>query len=385
MKKRDMKGTYLVNLHPEPEQLNANKNLLEINLQTGNERIVQAKNFRVELVFSVNGMLGFGTELIRQAINGRQNGLEKDLIFKSLNSITMQEVSNLYRGVYLTPDSAELIIRIKENLSLNKINNCQLKKEFFNTFLKKKEKQTNNVIENYLIDLYPNFSKMEEFEIDSKNLLEVRTQLIENSLIEIKNLKPIVSFSLTVDGMLEFGESLIRKVNDIKRRSLLTRISLNDSKFSMTLNANDIGAFLTHDSAELFIEIKNLDKIADLSNKFEKRKFNWQMYDQLNYVSDIFDREITIIAQSSIKKKIVKLLGGRKAFFSKNSWYLICDSDQILATKLQQLRDLGFMFSYGRSWNPAEVFCDLRDKGYVKGSILRMSWRDKNIIVIDKL
>lgn len=385
-----MKGTYLVNLYPEPVQLeefkNANNNLLEVSLQVGDKRTVHTKNFIVELVFTINGMLGFGAELIRQAINGRQNGLGESLIFKPLSSITTQGVSNLYRSVHLTPDSAELIIRIKENFP-SKVNDYQLKKEFSNIFLNKNEKPTkNNVIENYLIDLYPNPNKIEEFEIDNKNLLEVRTQFTADNLIEMTVSKPIVYLNFTIDELLEFGEELIRTANDTKRKFLRKRIlSFNDSKFVITLNPCDIGVTLTHGSAELLIERKNLDKIADLSNKLESRKFNWKMNNQLNYVSDIFDHKITIIAQSPIKRRIVKSLGGHKSFFSKSSWYLVCDSDQILAAKLQQLRDLGFMFSYGKSWNPAEVFYDLREKGYVKGSILRISWQDKNIVIIDKL
>lgn len=385
MKKIDMKGTYWVNLYPESLQFerfkNLNKNLLRVGLQVGDKSTIHTAGFRVEFVFTINGMLGLGTELIRYALNGAQNGLDKKLIFKPLNLIPTQKVSNLYRGVYLTPDSVELIINIEENVNFNKLNNFQFKKEFSNILFKKKI-ANNKVIENYLIDLYPNSNEKEEFEIDNKNLLEVRVRVTADKLIAIKVFQPIVYLNFTMDELLEFGEELIRKANDLKRNSLRTSIPVNDSECIIELNFCDTELPLADN--DLLIRIKNLNSVID-PNKLESKKFNWQMNNQLNYVSDISDDEITIVAQSSIKKKIIKLLGGHKSFLSKNSWYLICDSDQVLASKLQHLRDLGFMFSYGKSWNPAEVFCDLRDKGYVKGSILRISWQDKNIIIIDKI
>jgi hypothetical protein len=210
-------------------------------------------------------------------------------------------------------------------------------------------------------------------------------QATADKLIEVKVFQPIVYLNFTMDELLEFGEELIRKANDLKRKSLRSSIPVNESECIIELNFYDIELPLTDNNVDLLIRINNLNSVIDLSNKLESKKFNWQMNNQLNYVSNISDDEITIVAQSSIKKKIIKSLGGHKSFLSKNGWYLTCDSGQVLASKLQHLRDLGFMFSYGKSWKPAEVFGDLRDKGYVKGSILRISWQDKNIIIIDKL
>lgn len=39
------------------------------------------------------------------------------------------------------------------------------------------------------------------------------------------------------------------------------------------------------------------------------------------------------------------------------------------------LRDNGILFSYGREWNPAEVFEYLKEQGYVKGPFKIISWR----------
>ncbi|HEY2566299.1 MAG TPA: hypothetical protein VGH95_01135 [Candidatus Aquirickettsiella sp.] len=142
MKKIDMKGTYWVNLYPESLQFerfkNLNKNLLRVGLQVGDKSTIHTTGFRVEFVFTINGMLGLGTELIRYALNGAKKDLDKKLIFKPLNLIPTQKASNLYRGVYLIPGSAELIINIEENVNFNKLNNFQFKKEFSNIFFKKK-------------------------------------------------------------------------------------------------------------------------------------------------------------------------------------------------------------------------------------------------------
>src|SRR5579862_7813356 len=129
IRKSHIKKTYLSELYPDPNTLEefkiANKKLMEVRVQVGSEKLIQNKGFKVEFVFTMDGMLGFGTELIRQAIDAKQNGLNKNRIFGSLNPITATEVCNLYRGVYLTADSAGLAAEIDDNLNFSKINNSQ--------------------------------------------------------------------------------------------------------------------------------------------------------------------------------------------------------------------------------------------------------------------
>jgi len=87
----------------------ADENLIEIRVQCPGSKVMESKGYRVELTMSPDAMLGFGTELIRKAFEMKKSGLGETGGFEHLYPITSESVTE-NMGVYLTPNSAELLV-----------------------------------------------------------------------------------------------------------------------------------------------------------------------------------------------------------------------------------------------------------------------------------
>jgi hypothetical protein len=423
-----MSKTYIVKLDPDPAikvfQI-SDKNLLEVSLQVESESLLQNKGYQVELEFTTDGMLGFGTELIRQALDAKQNGVNRNLAFDPLSHSTTE--SYPYRGVYLTVDSPELIPLLNENLDFSDADKIQnkLKQEKASSSLekireqnekrrseqyelrgkmieeRKKEFKSENYLalylqieeedkkerqnEHYLVSLYPDPEKPEEFEVAGKNLVTVRVRRVGDASMQGKALISKVYLTFTTDGMLEFGENLIRRAMSVKKQHADQNVAVKTVKpISSPFSSSDVGLYLTSDSLPLLVRIKDLGSVADVSDKLKRKKFIWVRDDNLNYVSDIIGKRIITCVDTKSKQKFMKSLGGRKSLFSRRLWILRYASKADGINKLQKLRDQDFMFNGGyRNPEAYDEFCYLRDKGRVKGTVMHISWQaqDKTTVM----
>ena len=411
---------YLLKLSQNPTSelfKNTDKNLIEVSSEVTGNNLIANKKFQVELEITIDGMLGFGEELIRLAMHAKQN--KTNSVFDSLNR--KKEKQALFKGTYSTKITSELVLSVNDNLKfrdIDKIENklkqeeipvltylleeektqkYQEKYENLKKFPRKKPKEKFSYEkwiedqrkqferENYLVELYPDLKKGVEFEIRSKNFVKVNVYQINSKPIQEILVDSNVNFSLTQDGMLKFGETLIRKAMTIKSKKHDDDCKNNTkaTQLPKTFTPHEIGLYLTSDSLPLLITIKDLEELPK-KLVLKSNKFIWAVDNRLNYVFNIIGRNFLIIADSTNKQKIIKALGGRRSFILKNIWLLkySCKKDGI--KKLQYLRDANFMFSGGgRNIEAFDEFCYLRDKGYVKGSVLHIGWQTPDKIIIE--
>jgi hypothetical protein len=77
----------------------------------------------------------------------------------------------------------------------------------------------------------------------------------------------------------------------------------------------------------------------------------------------------------AMEDSILKL-GGKRA--STGEYIIPLNDEADKAPLFSALRGLGFAFSAGREWSPAEQFEELRDKGFIQGKFSCVIWRGPN-------
>lgn len=112
-----MKINYTITLDPKKDELEQyeieDKNLINIRIQPPGSKTIDGKGYRVELSLSIDAMLGLGTELIRTALKAKEKVFKNGQFFEHLRPMDASLiVENM--GVYLMPDSAELLITLKD-------------------------------------------------------------------------------------------------------------------------------------------------------------------------------------------------------------------------------------------------------------------------------
>lgn len=399
---------YLLKLVQDPRcELfkDTDKNLIEVSLDSGNKLTIN-KKCQVKLEITLEGMLELGEELIRLAIYVKQN--KSNSVFNSFKF--KNEEKDLFKEIYSTKITSELSVSINDNLEfrdIDKIKNKskqeevptiveyllekkrikyqkkyekqqkipqkKLKKNFsYEKWMEDQKKQFER--ENYLIELYPDLKKSMGSD-RNKSLVQVNAYQVNKSTQE-EWVDSKVNLSFTTDGMLKFGEALIRNAMAIKSEKQNDDCN-NDTKIPKlpkVFTPHEIGLYSTSDSLPLLVTIKNPE---ELSKKYtlKNNKFFYKKDNKLNFVLNIFGKNFLIIAESINKQKILKSLGGRRSFLVKQIWILKYSSKEDGIKKFQHLRDANFMFSGGgRNIEPFEEFCYLRDKGYVNGSVLHIAW-----------
>jgi len=95
-----------------------------------------------------------------------------------------------------------------------------------------------------------------------------------------------------------------------------------------------------------------------------------------NYVSLIQDGQVRVKRVTPDIAHELEALGGReKRLDHQTVWVLDAADNSSLGTLLGTLRDLGVSFVGGPAgWPPAEIFDDLREKGFVKGEFQEIIW-----------
>ena len=84
--------------------------------------------------------------------------------------------------------------------------------------------------------------------------------------------------------------------------------------------------------------------------------------------------------------KVYCIEGGRPANFLRRNNFAVTDpedniyscnvqNDQEKAKMFAGLRDSGFYFSFGKEWNPCEIFEMLRTKNLLSGTYNKISWQ----------
>lgn len=96
-----------------------------------------------------------------------------------------------------------------------------------------------------------------------------------------------------------------------------------------------------------------------------------------DYVKDIGDRSVLIIARKETNLTAIGELGGASSVSETDAWRIEYDNEDQLATILQRLRDVGMAFLGGHAgWPPAGVADLLREKGKMHGVIREITWVD---------
>jgi hypothetical protein len=109
---------FIVDINPQTDKVEdferEDKNLLKVRVQLPNGDMIEGQDYRVEITLSKEAMLGLGTSLIRAAHSG------KDLKFWHLHPADSSLTSQNF-GVFLHPESCELLIAEKDFENIHKI------------------------------------------------------------------------------------------------------------------------------------------------------------------------------------------------------------------------------------------------------------------------
>lgn len=128
-----MKKPYVIDLIRDRNELEpyeiADKNLIEIKVQAPGDTDFKGIGYRVELTLSLDGMVGLGIALVRKALLAKERGLDEAEKFEHLRPGFV----NKNMGVYLKPNSAELLITVKDFGTVEDVMN-KLKAENKNLF-----------------------------------------------------------------------------------------------------------------------------------------------------------------------------------------------------------------------------------------------------------
>ena len=102
-----------------------------------------------------------------------------------------------------------------------------------------------------------------------------------------------------------------------------------------------------------------------------------------DYVKQIGDRSVQVVARTPTNAKVIQNLGGVASPAGADTWRIDDDTEDQLAKVLQSLRDADVAFEGGSAgWPPAAVAEMLRDKGKVHGIIREASWLGPNQQVV---
>ncbi len=107
------------------------------------------------------------------------------------------------------------------------------------------------------------------------------------------------------------------------------------------------------------------------------------MMEQLpSYIDSADTNEISAKPANEPDSAYLKSLGFSESKRDKTSLAFMCADEKSKADMLMKLRDRGFCFSYGKEWNPADVFLYLSEKGLTHGSFKKIAWTGKDLFNI---
>ena len=96
--------------------------------------------------------------------------------------------------------------------------------------------------------------------------------------------------------------------------------------------------------------------------------------------------KITIYCNNKEKIQCLKSLGAKKNLFSRNPWMIHYETERDLAIIFSKLRDCDFLFSFDEhGWSASEVFQNLREKHFIQGKFLEISWCQKDKVLVRTL
>lgn len=105
------------------------------------------------------------------------------------------------------------------------------------------------------------------------------------------------------------------------------------------------------------------------------------MSNKFSYVEWIQDHRITIYCNDKDKSKKIKILKGKRKFFSFKYWIINYRDEYELAKILASLRNENFFFGFDEhGWSPSGIFQYLREKGMLTGKFIEIFWRGKDKI-----
>lgn len=398
----ELRKYYLVMLYSntESEVFNfTDENFLEVILQQNENFSLNNHEYAVELNFTLDGLLGFGSELIRQAMDAKYTGK---------NQMVLPQAGEpyFYRGVHLTETSPELVPLINENLELSiamkqrhirrqkkapfilamsdpcstlfKIDKYARYVEIINSLKNdtnnKEDQKEDHSDHCYFFNLFTNRNEIPLYEGSNNNAVQVTVKNLNTLQVYDKSVIPIIYLNLNSNGMLQLGEELIRIALKIQLQLTRQVIPFQECVFDY----KDLGLYLTPGSAQLQIRIHPFNKIK---TNFLSKKINkifWQKKFELNIIRYIFDNEILIKTFHSKKESLILSMGG---YLTKHniqssdvkSWLIPFASTEEMIMKIVKLKNENFMFYLDNNDDentPANIFCNWRKKGIVTGRIV---------------
>lgn len=101
--------------------------------------------------------------------------------------------------------------------------------------------------------------------------------------------------------------------------------------------------------------------------------------DQLpnNFISLIQDKAVRIEnVTPDIAQKLITMGAKEQRIAGEDVWIISIDEFDFkaLSSILDQLRNMGLLFSAGKIWPPADIFEELRDRGFLHGKFKKVGW-----------
>lgn len=113
-----IKKYYTIDLSPSREKLEefeiSDKNLVSVQILSPNGEVLKGEKYKVELTFSPDAMVGFGTHLIRKGLRAKQSSPSRFINeFEHIRPIDKYDIVTSM-GIYLAPNSTELMITVDD-------------------------------------------------------------------------------------------------------------------------------------------------------------------------------------------------------------------------------------------------------------------------------
>lgn len=190
---------YVIKIIPDIKQ--SIQHLLKIELIKSQEILIENSPYEIEMHFTTDGLLSFGSELIRQALLHKKK-LIRNKLFYDMDS----KKTYFYGGFHLVKNSPELVPLINDQLQPSK------KKLTSQDNATTNEYPIQDNQEPYVVNLFPSRKETAACEKNNKNFAYISIKSRQDHLIYDKESFHKIEMNLTKEGMLHLGETLIRKV-----------------------------------------------------------------------------------------------------------------------------------------------------------------------------
>jgi hypothetical protein len=253
--------TYKMALNQNPKKADPyeTKNMASVLVQLPNNKTTWDKNYQVIFTCHPDGMLGLGSSLIRKFYEMKEHEIVS--FMEHIYPINYSVCE--YLGIYLAPDSCELIILVED---LGKLSDFTKASQIHYPY---QAESATSVSEIYEIDLKRTSDNQEAYEIEDKNVVYISIKLPDNKIVGGKDHR--VCLYISLEAMLELGAELIRNALKLKTQNQITeQIVAQINPVEENYAEEQLGIFLTTDICKLLVTTKYLGTVENIIAKLEQ-------------------------------------------------------------------------------------------------------------------